>query len=90
MVYFLFLLLITVSIARVFGAPPMHELSIRQALTSPSSGINNGYYYKFWFEGNPQEEPEVTLGLGGSYSATWSGNSAQFFVGKGWNPGSAQ
>ena len=92
MVSFALLLLINVStIATVLGAPQKSKLSLRQTLTtSPSSGTNNGYYYYFWSEGNPQLQEEVTLGPGGSYNVTWSGNDAQFFIGKGWNPGSAQ
>jgi len=92
MVSFSFLLLISIStVVGVLGAPQRSKLSLRQALTtSPSSGINNGYYYYFWREGNPQLQEEVTLGPGGSYSVTWSDNDDQFFIGKGWNPGSAQ
>jgi endo-1,4-beta-xylanase len=94
MVSFLTLLLISVStITGVSSAPQRRDLSVRQTLTSPSSGlpvssINNGYYYYYWSENNAQEE--VTLGSAGSYSVTWSGDALPYFVGKGWNPGSVQ
>jgi len=91
MVSLSFLLLSVSTVVGVFGAPQSSKLSTRQALTSPGNGTNNGYYYRFWREGtasSPQEE--AVLGSGGSYSVTWSGNGDQFFVGKGWNPGSAQ
>ena len=94
MVSFSFLLLISVyAITGVLSAPQRRDLSVRQTLTSassglPVSGINNGYYYYYWSDNNTQEE--ITLGSGGSYSVTWSGDVLPFFVGKGWNPGSVQ
>src|SRR4051812_33303856 len=56
-------------------------------VTSNQTGMNNGYFYSFWQEANGGS---MTLGAGGSYSATWNQGARNIVVGKGWNPGSTR
>lgn len=74
------------SAASLAMAMPM-EVQKRQALTSSSTGTNNGFYYSFWTDGAGQIS--YTNGAGGEYSATWSGDG-NWVGGKGWMPGSDQ
>jgi endo-1,4-beta-xylanase len=88
MVYFPFLLFISAIIASgVQSAPQKYGLSALQTPIPPSNGTNNGYYYLYYSGGDNKDQEEVTLGSGGSYSVTWSGNT-DLLVGKGWNTGS--
>lgn len=65
------------------------DFSKRQAITSPQTGTNNGYYYSFWTNG--AGSVSYTNGAAGQYSVTWSNqNGGDFTCGKGWQPGSAQ
>jgi len=68
-------------------AAPSERLEARQTLTSSATGTSNGYYYSFWTDGGSQS---MTLGSGGEYSVTWSGDDGNFVAGKGWETGSAQ
>jgi len=56
-----------------------------KTVTSNSTGYHNGYFYSFWEEAGGGS---MTLGSGGSYSASWNQGARNIVVGKGWNPGS--
>ncbi|KAK8120471.1 glycoside hydrolase [Apiospora kogelbergensis] len=64
------------------------DLVERQAITKTQTGIDNGFYYSFWTDG--QGQVQYTNGNAGQYSVKWSGNKGNFVGGKGWNPGSAR
>src|SRR5690349_20693853 len=55
-------------------------------VTSNSTGTHNGYFYSFWEQASGAS---MTLGAGGSYSATWNTAAQKVVVGKGWKPGNA-
>ncbi|KAG9045261.1 hypothetical protein FS837_006743 [Tulasnella sp. UAMH 9824] len=93
MVSFTSLLLVCTATASVWAAPSKAkekpELAARQSLTLTTSqtGTNNGFYYSFWTDGGAAVV--CTLGPGGQFSVTWSGNASYWICGKGWSPGSA-
>jgi endo-1,4-beta-xylanase len=60
---------------------------LSQALTSSSTGTNNGYYYSFWTNGG---DVTYTNGAGGSYTTSWTSGSDNFVGGKGWSTGAAR
>jgi endo-1,4-beta-xylanase len=74
--------------AAVAAPGEMPGMSKRQALTSSSTGTNNGFYYSFWTDG--AGAVSYTNKAAGEYSVTWSGNNGNFVGGKGWNPGAAR
>ncbi|KAG9021664.1 hypothetical protein FS837_007072, partial [Tulasnella sp. UAMH 9824] len=79
MVSFHSLLLVWAATAVVWAAPSKAkekpELVARQSftLTTTQTGTNNGYYYNFWTDGGASVA--CTLGPGGQFSVTWSGNT---------------
>ncbi|KAF9036339.1 putative endo-1, 4-beta-xylanase A precursor, partial [Panaeolus papilionaceus] len=64
-------------------SPTIQNITER-AGTPSSEGFDNGYYYKWWSDGNA--ESSYNNGPGGYFSITW-GSSGYLFGGKGWNPG---
>ncbi|KAI9170717.1 endo-1,4-beta-xylanase I [Paramyrothecium foliicola] len=55
--------------------------------TPNSEGFHNGYFYKWWTDG---ESPATySNGANGSYSVTWQ-SPGNFFGGKGWKTGSGR
>lgn len=87
--YCLALGLLTIAGALALPGDMSGDFSKRQAITSPQTGTNNGYYYSFWTNG--AGSVSYTNGAAGQYSVTWSNqNGGDFTCGKGWKPGSAQ
>lgn len=81
--------LLTIAGALALPGDMSGDFSKRQAITSPQTGTNNGYYYSFWTNG--AGSVSYTNGAAGQYSVTWSNqNGGDFTCGKGWQPGSAQ
>jgi endo-1,4-beta-xylanase len=56
-----------------------------QTITTPQTGVHDGWYYNFWTDG--ASPIQFTLGPGGSYSVRWS-SGGHWIGGKGWQVGS--
>ena len=83
---FCFLILVALSITHVVAlAVPTNE-SNNRAATPNSVGLHDGYYYRFWSDGQPNMTATYTNLPGGGYSLQWSGDG-DIFGGKGWSPG---
>jgi len=57
-----------------------------QALTSNSTGTNNGFYYTFWKDSG---NASMTLQSGGRYTSQWNSGTNNWVGGKGWKPGTS-
>lgn len=69
------------------AAPSSNPVETRAAITSSTTGTNNGYFFSFYTDGGSQS---YTNGAAGEYSVTWTGDSGNFVAGKGWATGSAR
>ncbi|MEO6818454.1 MAG: glycoside hydrolase family 11 protein, partial [Ginsengibacter sp.] len=58
-----------------------------QKITSNQTGINNGFYYSFWNDGN-SGSASMTLEKSGKYKTAWC-HIGNFTAGKGWATGKA-
>jgi endo-1,4-beta-xylanase len=65
--------------------PSLAALGPRQALTSSTSGTNNGYYYELYVSNG--DGVQYINGPGGEYTVGWGPATDSFIAGKGWNPG---
>ncbi|CAF3469125.1 hypothetical protein SNK03_006325 [Fusarium graminearum] len=70
---------------KVDAQPPSGLLEKR---TSPTTGVNNGFYFSFWTD--TPSAVTYTNGNGGQFSMNWNGNRGNHVGGKGWNPGAAR
>ncbi|KAF4635685.1 hypothetical protein G7Y89_g2410 [Cudoniella acicularis] len=75
-------------VASAVLAVPGPASQFPQPAGTPSSGINNGFYYKYWDDG--AATATYINGAAGQYNLTWSDSSGNIIGGKGWNPGSGR
>ncbi|EUC39902.1 glycoside hydrolase family 11 protein [Bipolaris oryzae ATCC 44560] len=72
-------------LALILDAKARHETtSLSTRSTQPGTGVDNGYFYSFWTDG--QGQVTYNNGPGGQYSVQWN-NVNNFVAGKGRNPG---
>jgi len=75
----------TAALAAAAAIVVMMPATAQAAITSNSTGTNNGYFYSFWEQASGAS---MTLGAGSNYSLNWNTGSQNVVAGTGWNPGS--
>ncbi|PPQ68809.1 hypothetical protein CVT24_007694 [Panaeolus cyanescens] len=80
------LLIAALSLTSIAIASPTGSRLVSRASTPNAYGVNNGFHYRWWTDG--QGNATYTNGPGGSYTVDWTNSQGDFYGGKGWSPGS--
>ncbi|PPQ74534.1 hypothetical protein CVT24_000102 [Panaeolus cyanescens] len=78
------LLITTLLSASASLASPAGSKLVSRASTPNSYGVSNGFYYRWWTDGQGHSNATYTNGPGGSYTVDWTNSQGDLYGGKGW------